>query len=100
MAALRADAASRYSGWMALFHDTVGQLPVAEQRELVGRLEEGPRADRRAIFARLEARVEVVAQASWETYDQYLKAQGVKEGVRSYGRVVQLIVGSGAVDWP
>jgi hypothetical protein len=100
LAALRADPGSRYSAWLALFHDAVGQLPAAQQRELVARLDEGPRADRRAMARRLEARVDVVVQASWQTYDQYLKAQGVREGVRSYSRVVNLMIGSGALEWP
>ena len=100
LAALRADPASRYSAWLSIFEQSVGQLPRAEQRDFVGRLDPGPRADRRAISDRLQSRVEVVARASWETYDQYLKSQGVDEGVESYSRVVQLLLGSGALDWP
>lgn len=98
LAALHADVPSRYSAWLALFDDAAGQLPVAEQRALVARLDPGPQADRRAIRDRLTARVEVVARASWETYDRYLKAQGVSEGVQSYGRVVQLLLGSQALE--
>lgn len=100
VAALNADAASQYSAWLVLFEQSVGQLPRVEQRALVGRLHPGPQADRDAISDRLEARVEVVARASWETYDHYLKSQGVDEGVDSYTRVVQLVLGSGALDWP
>ena len=100
LAALRADPASQYSAWLSIFEHAVGQLPRREQRELVERLDGGPRADRNAISDRLQARVEVVARASWETYDQYLKSQGVEEGVESYSRVVQLLLGSGALDWP
>ena len=99
LAALRADAPSQYSAWLSLFDHAVGQLPRAEQRALVARLGPGPTADRRAIAERFEARVEVVARASWETYDQYLKAQGVREGVQSYSRVVELLLASGALDW-
>jgi hypothetical protein len=98
LAALRADPGSQYSGWLALFHDVVSQLPVPDQRRLIMRLAPGPQADRRAIAARLQSRVEPVARASWETYDRYLKSQGVREGVQSYSRVVQLILGSGALD--
>ena len=97
--ALHADPGSRYSAWLALFHDAAGQLTPAEQRLLVAKLGPGPQADRRAIIARLQTRVEPVARASWQTYDQYLKAQGVREGVQSYSRVVQLLLGSGALDW-
>jgi hypothetical protein len=99
LAALGADAPSQYSAWLSLFDHSVGQLPRDEQRAFVARLEPGVQADRRAISERLEARVDVVARASWETYDQYLKAQGVEEGVESYSRVVQLLLGSGALDW-
>jgi hypothetical protein len=100
LAALRADPGSRYSAWLSLFDHAVGQLPRGEQGQFVGRLEPGPQADRRAISQRIEARVDVVARASWETYDQYLKAQGVDEGIENYGRVVQLLLGSGALEWP
>jgi hypothetical protein len=100
LAALRADPSSRYSAWLTIFEHAVGQLPRADQRHFVERLDPGPHADRRAIRERLEARVEVVARASWTTYDQYLKSQGVEEGVESYSRVVQLLLGSNAVDWP
>jgi hypothetical protein len=99
IAASRADASARYSAWLALFDDIVSLLPAAERKELLDRLEPGPRADRRAILERLTARVEVIARASWSTYDQYLKAQGVREGIQSYSRVVELLLGSGALDW-
>jgi hypothetical protein len=99
LAALRADPASQYSAWLALFDQAVGQLRPDERRDFVSRLDAGPRADRRAIAERLQARVEIVADASWQTYDRYLKAQGVEEGVESYSRVVQLLLGSGALDW-
>jgi Protein of unknown function (DUF3810) len=99
LAALRADAPSQYSGWLALFGDVVGQLPTAEGQRLVAQLGPGPQADLRAIRDRLAARVEVIARASWQTYDQYLKVQGVREGVASYSRVVQLLLGSGALEW-
>ena len=94
-----ADAPSRYSAWLRLFDDVVSQLPASEQRALVARLGPGPQADRRAIRERLTARVELVANVSWRTYDQYLKSQGVSEGVESYSRVVDLLLGSAALDW-
>ena len=60
----------------------------------VARLEPGPSADRRAIAARLQSLNPTVSRASWETYDRYLKSQGVREGIQSYSRVVQLLLGS------
>jgi hypothetical protein len=100
LAALHADAPSRYSAWLSIFESAVAQLPRAEQRQLLAGLAPGPRADRDAVARRLTARVEPVARASWETYDRYLRLQGVEHGVQSYSRVVQLLVGSGALDWP
>jgi len=99
LAALRADPASRYSAWLTLFDDVIGQLPTSDRQRFIGHLEAGPRADREAIIRRLRLRVEAVQRASWETYDRYLKAQGVTEGIQSYSRVVQLLLGSGALDW-
>jgi Protein of unknown function (DUF3810) len=99
LAALRADSASQYSAWLALFEDTVSQLPAPDRQRLVAQLQPGPQADRQAIRDRLATRVDLVARASWQTYDHYLKSQGVREGVRSYSRVVQLILGSGALEW-
>ena len=99
LAALKADPAMRYSAWLALFHEAIAILPGRDQQELVARLEPGPMEDRAAIARRQQARVEVVSRASWETYDRYLKTQGVPEGVQSYSRVVQLLLGTGALDW-
>ena len=99
LAALRADPPAQYSAWLALFDDAASLLAEADRRRVVQRLDPGPQADRRAIRDRLAARVDVIARASWQTYDQYLKAQGVREGVQSYSRVVQLLIGSGALDW-
>jgi hypothetical protein len=33
-----------------------------------------------------------VERVGWRVYDSYLRSQGVEEGVRSYSRVVELIV--------
>jgi hypothetical protein len=52
----------------------------------------GPRADLAAIERRAAAQVEVVQRVGWRVYDGYLRSQGVAEGVRSYSRVVELIV--------
>jgi hypothetical protein len=100
LAALRADAPSQYSAWLTLFDLAVSLLPADERRSHVIQLGPGPTADRQAIARRLDDRVDVVARASWDTYDQYLKSQGVEEGVASYSRVVELLLASGALDWP
>jgi hypothetical protein len=99
VAALGGDAAARYSGWLTLMFEASAQLPREERQRVLSGLEGGPRKDQQAIVARLQSRVEAVQRVSWQTYDQYLKAQGVREGIHSYSRVVQLIIGSGALDW-
>jgi hypothetical protein len=100
LAALRADPAAQYSAWLTIFNHAASQLPSAEASALMKRLDPGVQADLRASYARAEAQIDVVADASWITYNQYLKSQGVEEGVASYSRVVQLLLGSGALDWP
>ena len=99
VAAMGADPASQYSAWLALLHEVVPLLPRDDQIRLLGALTEGPQRDRAAINQRQLQRVEFVSRASWRTYDQYLKTQGVTEGVASYSRVVGLFLGTGAVDW-
>jgi hypothetical protein len=99
LAALRADVPSQYSAWLSLFDHALAQLPAADRQSLVAQLASGPRADRAAIAERLQTRVDVVARASWETYDHYLKSQGVSEGVQSYTRVIELLLASGAIEW-
>ncbi len=99
VAAMRADPASQYSAWLALLHEVVALLARDEQQRVLGALAEGPRRDRSDISRRQLQRVELVARTSWRTYDQYLKTQGVSEGVASYSRVVRLFLGTGAVDW-
>jgi hypothetical protein len=99
VAAMRADSAGRYSAWLTLMFEAVNQLPRSDRGRVLSGLAAGPRQDQQAIVLRLQSRVETVQRASWETYDRYLKSQGVTEGVRSYSRVVQLLIGSGAIDW-
>ena len=99
VAAMYADPGSRYSAWLALTFEAANQLPRRDREHVLSGLAAGPRLDEQAIAARLQSRIETVQQVSWQTYDRYLKSQGVAEGIRSYSRVVQLLVGSGAIDW-
>jgi hypothetical protein len=99
LAALGADAGARYSAWLTLTFETANQLPRDERQRVLATLAPGPRQDQQAIAARLASRVESVHRVSWQTYDQYLKSQGVQEGIQSYSRVVELLIASGALDW-
>ena len=95
LAALRAGPAAEYSAWLDLAFTAVSQLQPVTQKLVLEKLEDGPRADQRAIYERVMAnRIETVDRAAWATYDQMLKSQGVEEGVQSYSRVVELLLGT------
>ncbi len=94
LAALRAGPAAEYSVWLDLVSEAANQLQPITQRLVLQKLDAGPRADQAAIRERLKALVQPVERAAWSTYDQMLKSQGVEEGVQSYSRVIQLLIGS------
>ncbi len=83
---------TRYSGWLFLVSETARQMPPAPRRAAMAALGAGPRRDLAEIAQRMAARVEIVERTGWRVYDSYLRAQGVDDGVRSYSRVVDLIV--------
>jgi len=89
---LHGDARAQYSGWLFLYWQVTGELPATEREALARTLPRGVRADRDAIAARLASGVvPAVQQMGWAAYDQYLKANRVPAGVRSYGEVLTLI---------
>lgn len=95
LACLRADDAARYSAWLFLYAEAASALDDGQRRDVVARLADGPRADLRAINARIAADVNVVvSDVGWGLYDQYLKANGIERGRRSYTDVVRLVLGT------
>jgi hypothetical protein len=98
LAALDADVASQYSAWLFLVFEAARQLQPATRDLVLANLAEGPRRDQRDIEARLRSRVPWLDRASWVAYDRAIKSQGADAGVAGYGRVVQLLLGSGALD--
>ena len=101
LAALRAGPAAEYSAWLELAFTAIGQLQPVTQKVVLQNLADGPRRDQQAIYERVVgARIEVVDRAAWRTYDQMLKSQGVEEGVASYSRVVQLLLGTDVLKLP
>jgi hypothetical protein len=97
LASLRADPPSQYSAWLELVSETASQLHPSTRNLVLKELAAGPRADQAAINARLRALVPQVERVAWATYDRALKSQGVVEGVQSYSRVVQLLLGTDAL---
>jgi hypothetical protein len=90
---LRGDAVAQYSGWMYLYWQIASEVPHRDRARLAAALSAGPRRDLDAIAERLlRGQFPVLRRASWAVYDQYLRANRVESGVRSYGEVVNLIV--------
>ncbi len=97
LAALRAGPAAEYSAWLDLVSESVNQLQPVTQRIVLEKLAQGPRDDQAAIRERLKKLVRPVEQVAWSSYDRMLKSQGVDEGVKSYSRVIQLLIGTDAL---
>ena len=96
LACMRGDDLAQYSAWMDLYLHVARDVSAGRRRPLEAALAVGPRADLAAIAARLASAEPAVARVSWQTYDRFLKANRVPEGVRSYDEVVRLVVGTGA----
>ena len=90
---VRAGAPSAYSGWLFLYWEVASEVGAADRKRLSAALAEGPQRDVAAIVARLRrGQVAMVRNASWQVYDQYLRANRVEQGVRSYGAVITLLL--------
>ena len=97
---LAGDAQSRYSAWLYLSSQLVRHLPADARDRVWAELDDGPRADLRAIAARLREAVPVVRRSASRVYDRYLRANRVDAGVASYGLVVDLLLGTdGTPTW-
>jgi hypothetical protein len=90
---LQGDARAKYSGWMFLYWQLSGEVSAEDRKQLTALLESGPRRDVDDILERLRrGRWPLLQRSSWQVYDQYLKANRVEAGIRSYGLVVTLIL--------
>ena len=92
----RSDDLAQYSAWLDLYLHLARDVTPAVRASMATTLARGPRQDLSAIAARLATVQPAVARASWQTYDRFLKANRVPEGVRSYDEIVRLVVGSSA----
>lgn len=96
---LEGDPAMQYSGWLALYLHVVRALPPDARRGIATRLDAGPRADLQAIQQRLARVQPVLREASWQVYDEYLRANRVPGGIASYDEVITLVLGAPSA-WP
>jgi hypothetical protein len=88
----------RYAGWLALYEslpaEAVAGGPVAPGGEPMPALSPLVKADLRAMAERAARRRSPwVSRLSSRTYDRFLKANRVSEGIASYGLVVRLVLG-------
>jgi hypothetical protein len=92
---MRGPAPAQYSGWLSLYGTAVNALPRSERDGMSARLDAGPREDLRAISERIRRHaVPVANRAGYALYDRFLKANRVEAGVRSYGEVLRLLLGT------
>ena len=88
------DASLRYSAALAVLPHVLTGLPREERRRLMGQLQEGPRRDLQAIAARLQEQKPWVHAFAWATYDKFLKANRVEEGIARYDAVARVLIGA------
>ena len=92
---LGADDNARYSAWLFLYSEALSGMPGDARKRIDDSLEAGPRGDLRAVSERARREVSpIVSAMGWRVYDQYLKANGVERGTRSYTDVVRLVMGT------
>ena len=92
---MRGPVSAQYSGWLSLYGTVAGALPRSERDDIVRRLGEGPRADLRAMSDRIRRyTIPAASRAGYALYDRFLKANRVEAGVRSYGEVLRLLLGT------
>src|SRR6185503_2394197 len=90
---IRAGVAAQYSGWLSLYWQIGSEVRLDDRRRLWDAVAEGPRRDIQAISDRLQrGQLPFLRRASWRVYDKYLRANRVEEGIRSYGKVITLIL--------
>lgn len=91
-ACVTGDAGLAYSAHMFVMLETASQVPSAVWREIRAGLEPGVVEDLAALARRLTRQQPVVRDNAFRVYDHYLKSNQVDDGVRSYGRVVRVLL--------
>jgi len=92
---MRGSASIQYSGWLSLYGSIAGALQRSDREAIARALDEGPRADLRAISDRIRRyAIPAASRAGYAMYDRFLKANRVEAGVRSYGEVLRLLLGT------
>jgi hypothetical protein len=92
---MRGPSPVQYSGWLSLYGTVMNALPKTDRDALVRDLAPGPRNDLRAISDRITRQtIPAASRAANVLYDRFLKANTVEAGIRSYGEVLRLLLGT------
>ena len=92
---MRGDRPAQYSGWLSLYGTVINALPRSERDDMIARLDAGPRADLQAVSDRIRRHtIPMANRAGYALYDGFLKANTVDAGIRSYGEVLRLLLGT------
>jgi hypothetical protein len=92
---LHAAVPEQYSAWLSLYGTIVTAVAPPDRAAVSLALEPGPRADLLAIAERVRQHVSpLTSRGGYALYDQFLKANRVESGIRSYNEVIRLLVGT------
>jgi hypothetical protein len=95
LACVRGDGLAQYSAWLDVMQRALRGLPEAERQHLVTRVSPAVVSDIRARLERSRRdQVRWLSLGAWSLYNQFLRANRVESGVRSYDEVVMLLVGT------
>ena len=84
-----------YSGHLSVVLEAASAMPPSVWRELRPKLDPGVVEDIVALEKRLKEQEPVVRDTAFKVYDRYLKSNGVSDGVRSYSRMLRVVVAMG-----
>ena len=95
LACVHAGEWAQYSGWLDLFLRVAGSLDADQRRLETASLPGRAIRDIELMRQRNERdQIRTVRLVAWRTYDSYLKTNRVASGVRNYGEVVRLVMGT------
>lgn len=95
LACVMGDASLAYSANLFVVLETAGAMPREEWQRIRARLSPGVVEDIAALTKRLERQQPVVRDNAFRVYDGYLRTNRVDDGVRSYSRVLRVLLTPG-----
>lgn len=95
LACVLGDPSLVYSAELSVVLETASVIPRAEWQRIRSALSPGVIEDITALAARLARQQPVVRETAFKVYDGYLKSNRVEDGVRSYSRVIRVLLTPG-----